>query len=93
MVSVRNMFPVATEGRGYVCGEVYEIDESRIIDIDFFEGYNPTQPQNSFYQRKTVVTEYGECYMYYQDNIKGQKLYDWRLYREVLSYEKQKQTA
>ena len=93
MVSISDMFPVATEGRGYVSGEVYEIDDDMIIEIDFLEGYNPNKPNKSFYLRKIVSTEYGDCYMYYQNNIDGKKIYDWNIFKERLKYENQKQAV
>ena len=49
-------FPGVTEtdGDSEVYGELYEIEDKAVSEIDCFEGYNPKKPQDSMYIRRQV---------------------------------------
>lgn len=71
------------EGEG-ILGEVYEVtDESVVVDLDGYEGYNPAYPDNSLFIRETVEVE-GIPTDIYLFNNKGNMTYpvvpngDWK---------------
>jgi gamma-glutamylcyclotransferase (GGCT)/AIG2-like uncharacterized protein YtfP len=78
------LFPIAHRGEGYVVGEVYKINDEILRGIDRMEGYNPNDPDSSFYQRVTISTEFGDAYIYTQKdyNIGSWKFYDWLLFTQ-----------
>lgn len=47
-------FPGIKEGCGEVIGEMYRIDEETLTLLDTIEGYEPDQPENSLYLRRTA---------------------------------------
>ncbi len=76
-----------------VHGEVYEINEDILRRLDQLEGYYPSQPNTSFYNRSLVKTVDGhEAYIYHIEYKEEKKEYevaggDWRTYiqeREAL---------
>lgn len=46
-----------------IYGEVYEIDEQTLYNIDCLEGYDP-DPKQTFYSKIIVPTKYGDAQMY-----------------------------
>lgn len=60
-------FPAITEGLGLVSGELYEIDRTGIIRLDYFEGHP------DFYQRREIITESGEiAWAYFGTGVIGE---------------------
>lgn len=70
----------AGPGRGRVCGEVYQVDDSTLAALDALEG----QPRH--YKREQVRLESGEwAWMYVYQRAQGKKLAvvpdgDWKTY-------------
>lgn len=49
--------------------EVYDCDNNHIRNMDFLEGYDESDPVNSFYIRTKISTKYGETYIYIFNRI------------------------
>lgn len=49
--------------------EIYDCNDVHIQNMDFLEGYDETDPVNSFYVRTTITTKYGETYIYIFNRI------------------------
>ncbi len=71
-------FPAAAEEEGEIYGELYEVSEELLSDIDELEGYYIDHPKDSLYIRKTVSVrafskEIYEAEVYYMslDKLKG----------------------
>lgn len=57
-------FPVAVPAsEQYITGEVYEVDDDTMTNLDWLEGYP------SFYDRQIVETEHGNAWMYFQETV------------------------
>ncbi len=56
-------FPYITKSEGSIIAEIYEIDEASLGGIDDLDGY----PDH--YTRKQVITDFGECWLYYVDKL------------------------
>ncbi len=70
-----------------VHGEVYEINEDILRNLDRLEGYNARMPEHSFYNRSLVETSpYGEAFIYHIDSREAEHNKipsgDWRVYLE-----------
>lgn len=59
-------FPAIQLGEeGTIHGEVFEIDEPTLVELDHLEGH----PR--FYERVPIDTEYGECWIYTMKDVRG----------------------
>jgi len=67
------VFPYLTLGDGQVVGEVWEVDDTTLVQIDRLEGYRPDKPEVSFYTRASGVArwlangEYAQVDTYWLD--------------------------
>lgn len=49
-------FPAVTlEGRYRIDGELYDVPETALPEIDAYEGYNPAEPEDSLFIRREVT--------------------------------------
>ena len=60
-------FPAATAGNADIVGEVWEVNEDTMQQLDMIESYP------NFYNRCIVQTTLGEAWMYYIANINKYK--------------------
>lgn len=59
-------FPCIVKGEGRVMGEVYEVDDDRILErLDILEGYKVQYEEDSMYLRRNIMAESGEMVAYY----------------------------
>ena len=71
-----------------VHGEVYKIDEDILRRLDQLEGYYPSQPNTSFYNRSVIKTIDGhEAYIYHIEYKEEKEQYkvssgDWKIYTQ-----------
>lgn len=82
MVSLGH-FPAAFKMKGYsLVGEVYEVEDFVLDDMDDLEGYNRISPESGMYDRVLVDTEFGETFMYvYNGDIEAHAedlIHDWK---------------
>lgn len=69
MVSLGGFPGVCLNGNTAIHGEVFEVNDSRLRDIDSLEGYSPSNPSQGLYDRKTVtLTDGTEALMYVFNN-------------------------
>lgn len=65
MVSIGSFPGVCPNGTTAIVGEVFEVDDSRLRDIDSLEGYNAATPTRGLYDRKLItLTDGTEALMY-----------------------------
>lgn len=58
-------FPGAIKGQGVLIGEVYEVDDVVLKDLDRLEGYHDkNNNHNNMYNRIEIETEFGKAYIY-----------------------------
>jgi len=63
-------FPAVTFGGSHrITGEVFEINDDVLEDLDRIEGYH-----QGFYQRKKIQTLHGEAWMYYIPDIENYRV-------------------
>lgn len=82
MVSL-GFFPAAFKMKGYsLVGEVYEVEDFVLEDLDMLEGYDRVSPESGMYDRVLVDTEFGEAFMYvYNGDIEAysdELIHDWK---------------
>lgn len=71
-------------------GEVYEVDDDTLTNLDHLEGYNSLNPTSGLYNRKTIDTNFGKAIIYIYNNRRAYhpssviKNGDWRSYYESL---------
>jgi len=72
------------EGETSVVMEVYKVDDSTLKRVNRLEGYDPNSEDNSFYDRVSIDTPYGEAYTFiFVPSIEGRpfvKSGDWTSY-------------
>ena len=73
------------DGIGDVVGEVYEVDDDTMRRLDRLEGYNSINPDNGFYNRIEINTDFGTAFMYTVNHgfTRGGKFVengDWKAY-------------
>jgi len=76
------------DGVGVVVGEVYEVDDDTMRRLDRLEGYNSINPQNGFYNRIEIDTDFGKAFMYTVNHgfIRGDKFVengDWKKHLDL----------
>jgi gamma-glutamylcyclotransferase (GGCT)/AIG2-like uncharacterized protein YtfP len=49
-----SVYPATRKGSGAIYGEIYEMDEKKIRELDTIEGYRPEDKDQSLYIRKEV---------------------------------------
>ncbi len=54
----RNVFPYLVPGEKSIIGEVFEVDEATLRNLDRLEGYRPGQT-NNHYNRETITVNVG----------------------------------
>jgi gamma-glutamylcyclotransferase (GGCT)/AIG2-like uncharacterized protein YtfP len=68
---------------GRIVGEVYEVCDLVMEDLDSLEGYNPRSPETSMYDRHIVKTEFGESWIYVYNSfidVTNEDLFcDWKV--------------
>ena len=82
-------YPGIAEGNADVVGEIYEVDEQTLNNLDAIEGYSESAPESSLYLRKPMVARKladgagvdVETYFYSSPNEKTIKGQDYRAFR------------
>ena len=86
-------YPCITEGSTKVVGEIYEVDDTTLQELDVIDGYDKHEPEASLYYRKQVTAimidgqtqQTAEAY-YYNLTVENGELIesgDYRKYLEV----------
>lgn len=84
-------FPgVHLNGENPLTIELYEVDESTLLGpLDFLEGYDPDAvfPEQNFYNRVQIDTEYGKAWLYVYNGQQGEPIThgDWSKYLRELN--------
>lgn len=79
-------FPGLTKGGNTsVTMEIYDVNDVELSNLDRLEGYNPNNPENSFYTRELIQTPYGEAFCYFYNHNLNEKVGtikhgNWRLH-------------
>lgn len=63
-----------------VVGEVWQIDDATLLQLDWLEGYNGENPEEGFYNRIEVDTKWGKAWVYICEEARGRDLIeggDW----------------
>ena len=90
-------YPGIAEGDDDVVGEIYEVDEQTLNNLDAIEGYRESAPESSLYLRKPIVARKladgadvdVETYFYSSPNEKTIKGRDYRAFRLEKESEKE----
>lgn len=81
LVSLGGFPGIHHEGTTEVTMEVYSVDEATGTRLDRLEGYSPERDDNTFYDRKTIETPFGDAHVYlYVPSIKNKEVVengDW----------------
>ena len=59
MVSLGGFPGVCPDGDIAIHGEVFEVDDARLREIDILEGYNSANPDKGLYDRKSITLKCG----------------------------------
>ena len=76
-------YPAIVPGKGKIIGEVYEIDQNTLINLDTLED------EGNLYSRKSILTKFGEVYIYvYNYEVNNMPIipYEMQPYNELVYY-------
>lgn len=62
------------EGGNKFSGELYEVTEEVLSQLDSLEGYNPKRPDDSWYRREEIELNNGDFALTYLNNQRGARV-------------------